>query len=372
MQTKIAKRLLALVLAVLMVCSLLPTAVFAEETTPDYELRVLTFEDADYKGGTNFAGGTDWSSLIDEPQFGGTLLYGEGGGVSSIEEAYKWTDTNNTWLSNVLSQGYGSWCYWSGGHAVSNYVSGDISDYGGSTAQLTVYKKGVSGLSRIGGGHNGSDNFAVHYGYADNSGYSLGEDALPTLTFADGNMYVIDHMYVNNICYALNCYIDGNGLTAKIGPDDWVKLIATGYNTNGTKTGEASFYLCNGPDNIVTDWTKWDLTSLGKVAKVTFNVTGSSDNGYGFSQPAYFAYDDVAVQVGDGWPEPETSPVTVKVDGKEQYLEKLTGGNNTFAEEYYALSVPYGTSLTISMPKAPMILVKEIHEDELLDLFGLK
>ena len=264
-------------------------------------------------------------------------------------------------------QGYGTWCYWSGGHAVSNYVSGDFSTYGNSNSQLTVYKKGVSGLERTGGGHNGSDNFAVHFGYADNSGYGLGEDALPTLTFADGNMYVIDHMYVNNICYAINCYIDGNGLTAKIGPDDWVKLIATGYNTNGTKTGEASFYLCNGPDNIVTDWTKWDLTSLGKVAKVTFNVTGSSDNGYGFSQPAYFAYDDVAVQVGDGWPEPETAPVTVKVDGKEQYLEKLTGGSDTFAEEYYALSVPYGTSLTISMPKAPMIIVEEIREDRLFD-----
>ena len=44
------------------------------------------------------------------------------------------------------------------------------------------------------------------------------------------------------------------------------------------------------------DWTKWDLSGLGKVLKVTFNVTGSSDNGYGFSQPAYFAYDDVAVR----------------------------------------------------------------------------
>ena len=41
-----------------------------------YELRVLTFEDADYKGGTNFAGGNDWTSLIDDPQYGGKLLYG--------------------------------------------------------------------------------------------------------------------------------------------------------------------------------------------------------------------------------------------------------------------------------------------------------
>ena len=298
MQTKPAacgKRLLALVLAIVMVCSLLPVSAFAAE--PDYELRVLTFEDADYKGGTNFAGGNNWTSLIDSPQYGGKMLYGESGaGVDSVDAAYKWTDKNNTWLSNTLSEGYGSWCYWSGGHAVSNYVSGEISKYGGFESQLTVYKKDVSGLERTGGGHNGSNNFAVHYGYADNSGYGLGEDALPTLTFADGTARVIDHMYVNNTDYALNCYIDGNGLTAKIGDDDWVKLVATGYNAAGEKTGTASIYLCNGPKNIMMDWTKWDLSGLGKVLKVTFNVTGSSDNGYGFSQPAYFAYDDVAVR----------------------------------------------------------------------------
>ena len=298
MQTKPAacgKRLLALALAIVMVCSLLPVSAFAAE--PDYELRVLTFEDADYKGGTNFAGGNNWTSLIDSPQYGGKLLYGEsGGGVDSVDAAYKWTDKNNTWLSNTLSEGYGSWCYWSGGHAVSNYVSGEISKYGGFESQLTVYKKDVSGLERTGGGHNGSNNFAVHYGYADNSGYGLTEASLPTLTFADGTARVIDHMYVNNTDYALNCYIDGNGLTAKIGDDDWVKLVATGYNAAGEKTGTASIYLCNGPKNIMMDWTKWDLSGLGKVLKVTFNVTGSSDNGYGFSQPAYFAYDDVAVR----------------------------------------------------------------------------
>lgn len=298
MQTKSAacgKRLLALMLAIVMVCSLLPVSAFAAE--PDYELRVLTFEDADYKGGTNFAGGNNWTSLIDSPQYGGKLLYGESGaGVDSVDAAYKWTDKNNTWLSNTLSEGYGSWCYWSGGHAVSNYVSGEISKYGGFESQLTVYKKDVSGLERTGGGHNGSNNFAVHYGYADNSGYGLTEASLPTLTFADGTARVIDHMYVNNTDYALNCYIDGNGLTAKIGDDDWVKLVATGYNAAGEKTGTASIYLCNGPKNIMMDWTKWDLSGLGKVLKVTFNVTGSSDNGYGFSQPAYFAYDDVAVR----------------------------------------------------------------------------
>ena len=268
-----------------------------------YTIRTLTFEDADFKGDNpTFGGEKSWSSLIDEPQYGGTLLYGSvddsgvRSGFSSEEEAYKWTDENNTWLSNTLSEGYGKWCYWSGGHAISNYASADIETYGNSNSQLTIYKKSDDqSLVRTGGGHNGSDNFAVHFGYVDNSPYSLPEESLPALTFADGTARVIDHMYVNSICYALNCYMNGNGYTEKIGPDDWVAIVAKGYNGD-EKTGEAKIYLCNGPENIVTDWTKFDLSCLDKVTKVTFNVTGSSDNGSGFSQPAYFAYDDVAVR----------------------------------------------------------------------------
>lgn len=287
--------LLSLLLVLTMFLAFVPAGAQAADETP-YDLRVLTFEDADYKGGTNFAGGSNWTSLIDDPQYGGKLLYGSGGaGVSTENEAYKWTDENNTMLSHVFPYNYSAYCYWGGGHAISNYGSGDIADYGGFNKQLTVYKKGVSGLTRTGAGHNGSDNFAVHYGYIDGSEYNKTE-VLPSFSFADGVERVVDHMYITNTTYALNCYIDGNGLTAKIGDDDWVKVVAIGYDANGEKTGETGIYLCNGPDNIVMDWTKWDLSVLGKVYKVAFNVTGSSDNGYGFSQPAYFAYDDVTVR----------------------------------------------------------------------------
>ena len=52
------KRIFSLLLALVMAVSLLPVSAFAEGE--DYDLRVLTFEDADYKGGTNFAGGSNW------------------------------------------------------------------------------------------------------------------------------------------------------------------------------------------------------------------------------------------------------------------------------------------------------------------------
>jgi len=250
----------------------------------NYELRTLTFE------------GEEWESLIDDPQYGGKLLYGEDGmGYTEESEVYRWEDPN-TFLSSGLCEAWGMWCYWSGGHAISNYGTKNFSEHGYSTTQLTVYNpEGSDDITRSGNGHNGSNNFAMHFGYVDNSGFGLGGESLPALSFTDDVARVIDHMWVNNGCYAINCYLEGNGLTAKIGEDDWVKIVATGFNGEES-TGTAEFFICDGPEKIVKEWTKFDLSGLGEVTKVTFNITGSSDNGYGFSQPAYFAYDDVAVR----------------------------------------------------------------------------
>jgi len=311
------KRVLSLLLALVMVISLLPAGALAAEE--NYELRVLTFEDEDYKGDTNFAGGNDWSSLIDDPQSGGSLLYG---GATDEEYAYKWYDKNNTELKYVAPLNYGSYDYWGGGHAISHYNTADYETYCDYTTQLTVYNSAAGDeIKTAGGGYNGSDNFAVHYGYMDGSAYNFTEE-LPSLSFGDGKARVIDHMYVNNTCYQFYCYKGGNEFTNPVGEGDWVKLIATGYNGE-TSTGTAEMVFVDGPDGIITDWTKWDLSGLGAVTKVEFNVDCSSDNGFGNSQPSYFAYDNVAVRF-----EKETVEVTsVTLDQSELALE--VGGSET-------------------------------------------
>ena len=252
------------------------------------EFRTLTFEDTDFKAtpytldyANNGAGLTinTWSDLIDDPQYGGPLLYGD-----YSKTQYYWYDQNNTELYHIFPYNYSAYCYWGGGHAISNYVSTNLAD-GDFNHQLMVYGNS---------GHNGSSNFCMHYGYIDGSTFNPTEN-LPEITFYDGKARIIDHMFVNNSLYAMNCYINGNGLTTNIGESDWVKLVAIGYDADDKETGRAEFYMVNGPKHIIKEWTKWDLSVLGKVVKVGFNVTGSSDNGYGFSQPAYFAYDDVVV-----------------------------------------------------------------------------
>ena len=136
-------------------------------------------------------------------------------------------------------------------------------------------------------GHNGSKNFCVHNGYASYPGAPL-----PTLSFADGVERVIDHMYVINTSYALN---DMTNEYTTFTKDDWFKIVATGYDKAGKATGTAEFYLAK-DGSFVTEWTKFDLSVLGKVQKVEFDMAGSCVNQWGLSTPAYFAYDDVAVQ----------------------------------------------------------------------------
>ena len=256
-----------------------------------YELRVLTFEDEDSKFSPydiNRGGGyriTKWSELIDEQEYGGPLLYDGYMGT----EPYYWYDENNTELKHTFPESWGSYIFWGGGHAISNYASHDIEKTGSYVNQLTIL--GDAGSA----GHNGSCNFAIHFGYTDESGWGLSSE-LPSLEFGDGVERVIDHMYVMPTNYELSSFVEGNGLTAKIQPGDCVRIVATGYSVSGAKGKSVEFTLCNGPEEIVTEWSRFDLSGLGKVAKVEFNICGTSDNGYGFSQPAYFAYDDVAVR----------------------------------------------------------------------------
>ena len=268
--------------------SIVKLNVMAGEWIQEMELRTLTFEDADAKFSPyelSYCGASisTWSDLIAADQYMDELIYSFSG------EPYYWYDENNTELFHTFPYNYGTYAYWGGGHAISNYANWDFETYGDYMSQLTVI--GEEGA----GGHNGSSNFCMHFGYADDSGYN-GTEELPSFMFADGKERVIDHIWINNSTYSLNCYVNGNGLTDPVGENDKAWVIARGFDENDEFVTESIFYLVDGPDGIVTEWTKWDLTSLGKVWRVEFNMAGTNDNGYGFSQPAYFAYDDVAVQ----------------------------------------------------------------------------
>jgi hypothetical protein len=285
----------------LLFAALAMTAMTASAQDATYELRTLTFE------------GENWSNLIDDVQYGGSLLYGD-----YSECGYHWEDSNNTLLSHDVVWNWGSQVYWNGGHAVSNYWDGDLSN-GDYNHQLSLYTPDTTENGQGGKGHNGSDNYCIHNGSnIDLENYA---ETLPTLYFSDYKARVIDHMYVNNTTYTVNVIKNGNTYASALGSEGYLKIIATGYDADLGKTGSAEFYLAQNGE-VVSEWTKWDLSSLGAVAMVQFNITGSDSGDYGLNTPAYFAYDDVAVRFENG---SQSTVETINADVKENVYYNLQG-----------------------------------------------
>lgn len=335
-----------------------------------YQVKTLTFEDKDYpQNAPNYLGKTSWSSLIDTPQYGGELLYGENHGDTSKVASnvnYKWYDKGNTNLYSEIPENWGSRMYWGGGHAISNYWDGNLKN-GDYNHQLSVYVADDDSNGQKGHGHNGSDNFCVHYGYRDGSGYSASN--LPAIMFKDGQNHVIEGMYINNTTYFVNCVTNGNGLTSALGDKDYVRVEAIGYKADGSRAGVATTSLAFGRKYVVKHWTKWNLEELGEVNKVEFNVVGTSDNGYGFSQPAYFCYDDVAVRVpvSNNVSTKKISSTTYKAEKATDGLKTFTVKNDVFSADLSVVGdVPDGVTVEYDGDK-----VLNANETECLTIKGL-
>lgn len=286
-----------------------------------YELRVLTFEDSDARFEPytlDYAGVdiTTWSDLVDDPQYGGPLTYAD-----FMSAMYTWWDEGNTELCHTFPDNY-AYCFWGGGHAISNYWGEGWSDedrdkhiakyYGEDYVAENAGNDSMLGWFNLQmmipvAPHSG-DNFVVHYGYKDFFSYV---ENLPEIAFDDDVARVIDHMWVTNTNYTLNQLYMGvkseagnsfGGNWEGLTEDAWLKIVAYGFDdvdadAYAEPISEVEFYLVQG-ENVVTDWQKWDLSELGAVKKVRFNFLYSDEMGgkYGFTIPGYFAYDDVAVR----------------------------------------------------------------------------
>lgn len=234
--------------------------------------------------------GDYFSSKIDDPQYMGPQLYGDG--------TYNWTDEKTT-LSSELTDLYMDGCYWGGGVAISNYIEPDISK-GSYNNQLSVP---VS---------NGSENFAVVYG-----DYTY-------VYFNDGEARTIKSMDVCPTTYLLNSETLGDGFADPLAgnPNGWFKVTVVADDDDDNFV---EFYLCK--DGVVQQgWETVDLSSLGEVSMLTFYFSGSDMGSWGLNTPAYFAFDNM--KIGDA----ATADVTI---GK--------GGYSTFVSESN-MAVPVGVT----------------------------
>ena len=180
------------------------------------------------------------------------------------------------WIFTNSTQ-YGYW----GGFTASNRT--DLSQTG-LNAQYTA---------AAGCGYDGSTQYAV--------AYTMG---VQTEVYAtDGQLHTVTGCYVTNNLWTYQDILQGGygeqpygGLTGN--DPDWFKVTATSKNASGQTVGTLDFYLAdyrfanNEEDYVLDTWEWFDLSPLGNVATISFNLSSSRGSGYNMITPAYFCMDN--------------------------------------------------------------------------------
>ena len=294
-----------------------------------YEVRTLTFEDADYRGSGNVVGEMNWSSLVDNPEYNGSLLYGDGAST------YMWYDEGNTELvwDGLVDSGMGQ-AFWSGGSAVSNYYAEDFSqaDY---TRQLSVPLAASS------------NQFLVVFNSVNLQGYPSFTNCTP-FYFSDDKARVIESVDVINTAYVLNSLTNGDSFAPAATDESQFVVHFEGTHADGT-TSEVTFLLADGR-NFVTDWTSVDLTPLGEVKSLRTYVTGSADleGDWGLNTPGYVALDNIKVRF-----EKETLTINVTMNAKSKLIKSLV---NMATNEAVEVGEPTSNKYTFEVADGSYLL----------------
>jgi len=190
-----------------------------------------------------------------------------------------------------VSYDWGNFVSWDG-FAYSNINDTATAGY---TNQYAVWTPGT--------GLDGAGNYAIGYRGSESVRLTLADPA------------VVQRLRVNNTTYAALAVRDGEYVAKKFGGDDgndpdWFKLTIRGVSEGGDPTGSVDFYLAdyrfadNAQDYIVAAWATVDVSSLGTVKHLEFDLDSTDQGAFGMNTPAYFALDGVEVV-----PEPGALPL---------------------------------------------------------------
>ncbi len=187
------------------------------------------------------------------------------------------------------------------GFAYSNRTDTDSTSTNG---QYTAYSSNGTG-----GGANGSNNYGIAYQGSDWGSHIA---LKPSVSWDEAS--IVSGAYVTNNAYTYHSMLNGDSFAKKFGGTtgddaDWFKLTIYGLDETWGKmeSNSVEFYLAdyrsddNSQDYIVTDWTNVDLTSLGEVYGLEFELSSSDSGDFGMNTPAYVAIDDISLV-----PEPST------------------------------------------------------------------
>jgi len=165
----------------------------------------------------------------------------------------------------------------------------------------------------VGGGYDGSATYGLAFAAAFNGPCYA--------TLLTDEPAVVPGFYITNSAYAYTSMTQGDASAKKFAKGDWFLLTIKGYDANDELTGTKEYYLADMREDmgfIIDDWRYVDLSCLGKVSKIGFELTSSDNGAYGMNTPAYFCFDNFGAEGEEVLPEHNISTGVQSVAFKTQ------------------------------------------------------
>ena len=186
--------------------------------------------------------------------------------------------SGNLFFPNTYDSNYESWLGW----AISNITDNTSPGFGNQFSAIS------------GSGYNESTNYAISY--------SFGSTIIQLQDEAVGKEMA--GMYVTNSTYAYLSMKDGDAFSKKFGgatgdDPDFFLLTIKGILDGTPSQDSINFYLAdyrfdeNSMDYLIDEWTYVDLSSLGNVDELEFQLSSSDNGQFGMNTPSYFCVDNL-------------------------------------------------------------------------------
>lgn len=197
--------------------------------------------------------------------------------------------------------------YWNGSDLSGSFGSTEISfenDYNSTYQSWVGFSYAYDTIT--------TDNQYINHANAANSGHNFGTGYVPSdwmngtydnipIVCSFSSIVNVQSLYITNNEYTADVILNGDAGFGILPFSDssYFKIIIEGKEGDISK-GYVEYYLADyrsGGTFLLDTWAQIDLSSLGTIDSLKFNLESSDTGVYGMNTPAYFCIDDLAYTI---------------------------------------------------------------------------